>query len=202
MFTILLTTTWGHRTNFPSGPPQGSPFEDRKLDAYPNNTEIESVTKKAYLRCPFFHFSLSSKLMKNCLSAIKTEECRHVFSLLVNGSRLMHKVLESADPGLRFGLKKGFSFSGTEDTGKDWWGPHSASSLRLERSSQGGIKGCVICPSKSWLVVLSGERLRTVRSSTALSIAAVSSFRHLLSFSDILPEREKVLYYLGPWLHM
>lgn len=161
-----------------------------------HNITNQDCDGKAYLTCPFFHLSPSCRLIKYCLSAINIGGCNHIFSLLINGSRLVHGILEVTVTGKRFDLRRGFSFSGGEETAEDGWGQYTVgditSPLELKISALGGVESCTIGKSQSWLLLVSWEgRKGMERSSIARSIAAASSLRHLLNFSDISPEREK-----------
>lgn len=125
--------------------------------------------------------------------------CSNTFSLLVRGFLWGHKACGFALIGAGFGAKAGLSFSGVHGTGAKGAADEQAASGCLGQSSprtgrrkeRGAASGSSHGrPGDSW---------ESLTPSKARSMAAVSSFLHLLSFSDIFPKSDHVFYYVIHW---
>lgn len=120
------------------------------------------------------------------------EECINTFSLLVRGFLWGHKACGFAFTGARFGVEAGLSVSGAPGTGAKAAAEQEAASGCLGQrgprpaawKQRGAASASSLCrPALCW------ARLTP---SKARSMAAVSSFLHLRSFSDISPKNDHV----------
>lgn len=109
------------------------------------------------------------------------EECINTFSLLARGFLLGYKGCGFALTGTWCGAKAGFSFSGAHETPGKGVAEGQAASGFLQRSLCTGREVSDGASSLCWPV----HSWECLTPSKARSMAAVSSFLHLRSFSDI-----------------
>lgn len=125
--------------------------------------------------------------------------CSNTFSLLVRGFLWGHKACGFALIRAGFGAKAGLSFSGVHGTGAKGAADEQAASGCLGQSSprtgRRKERGAASGSSQGW----PGNSWESLTPSKARSMAAVSSFLHLLSFSDIFPKSDHVFYYVIRW---
>lgn len=144
-----------------------------------------------HLRPSFLQFSPSPAALQNGLSGAKMEGCSNTFSLLVRGFLWGHKACGFALTGVWFGAKAGPSLSRAQGTGARGAAEEQAGCLR--QGGPGSATGKESGAESSSSRCRPGHSAEWLTPSKARSMAAVSSFLHLLSFSDIFPKSDHVL---------